>query len=137
MFDTSLHYNPLLILLLLITTILFGVLPMCALLYLVYFVLTLPLRRRERARIFLYLLKAGLDKGLAPENAIAAAASSGDRMLSSRFYDLSAYIRKGIPLSEALDKVPRLLPPRVSAMLKAGARIGDIRKVLPACNNLL
>jgi general secretion pathway protein F len=33
--------------------------------------------------------------------------------------------------------VPRLLSPQVSAMLKTGFAIGDVRKVLPACRQLL
>ena len=40
-------------------------------------------------------------------------------------------------LSQALEVVPRVLPPQVCAMLSTGDRIGDIRKVLPACRLLL
>ena len=137
MIEASSHFNPLLVPVFVVLLVLFWVVPICALLYLVYVVLTLPLRRRERARLFLYLVEAGLEKGLAPENAIATAVLSGDRTLGGCFYDLAAYIRNGVPLSGALDKVPRLLPPRVSAMLKAGARLGDVLKVLPACQTLL
>jgi type IV pilus assembly protein PilC len=39
--------------------------------------------------------------------------------------------------TQALERVPRLLPPQICAMLKTGERIGDIRKVLPACRALL
>ena len=34
-------------------------------------------------------------------------------------------------------KVPRFLPPQISAMLISGQKIGDLRKVLPACRQLL
>jgi type II secretory pathway component PulF len=40
-------------------------------------------------------------------------------------------------LADAIAAVPRLLPPQVVAMLKAGQGIGDIRKVLPACRQML
>jgi type II secretory pathway component PulF len=40
-------------------------------------------------------------------------------------------------LSNALELVPRLLPPQIRAMLITGERIGDVRKVLPACRLLL
>jgi type II secretory pathway component PulF len=40
-------------------------------------------------------------------------------------------------LGEALDKVPRLLPPQIAAMLKVGEKTGDIAKVLPACRKIL
>jgi type II secretory pathway component PulF len=49
----------------------------------------------------------------------------------------AAYLATGLRLEQALDKVPRLLPPQISAMLTAGVQIGDIAKVLPACRRLL
>jgi type II secretory pathway component PulF len=53
-----------------------------------------------------------------------------------RFHLLAAHLADGLRLETALDRVPRLLPPRITAMLKAGARLGDYRKVLPACRQL-
>ena len=38
---------------------------------------------------------------------------------------------------EALEKVPRLLPPQITAILNVGGRIGNIKKVLPAGRLLL
>ena len=60
-----------------------------------------------------------------------------DRSLGVRFHLLAAHIEGGLRLSQALERVPRLLPPQVCAMLSTGERIGDIRKVLPACRLLL
>jgi type II secretory pathway component PulF len=97
----------------------------------------LPLRRNERARIFLDLLELGLREGRTPEASISAAAASRDRSLGVRFQLLAAHLAQGLPLSQALAQVPRLLPPQVTAMLKTGERIGDLRKVLPACRLLL
>lgn len=37
--------------------------PVCAGLYLLYFLLTLPMRRTERARVFLDLLELGVKEG--------------------------------------------------------------------------
>ena len=51
--------------------VLFGLLPICAIIYGVYVLLTLPLRRAERARFFLDLLELGLCEGRTPEAAIA------------------------------------------------------------------
>ena len=47
-------------------------------LYLFYFLLTLPMRRNERARLFLDLLELGLKEGRAPGQAIMDASSSRD-----------------------------------------------------------
>lgn len=50
--------------------VMLGLAPICAVLYLVYFLLTLPLRRNERARVFVDLLEVGLKQGRTPEAAI-------------------------------------------------------------------
>jgi len=117
--------------------LLLGVLPTCAASYGIYWLMTLPLRRNERARIFLDLLELGLREGRTPEAAVGEAAASRDRSLGVRFHLLAAHIVGGMRLSQALEQVPRLVPPQVSAMLKIGERIGDVRKVLPACRLIL
>ena len=116
---------------------LFVLVPFCGGIYAIYFLVTLPMRRNERARLFLDLLELGLKEGHAPETAILRAASSHDRAPGVRFYLLAACLERGMRLTEALDQVPRLLPPRVTAMLKVGDRIGDLGKVLPACRQSL
>jgi type II secretory pathway component PulF len=117
--------------------VLFGLLPFIGAVFAIYFLLTLPLRRSERARMFLDLLELGLKEGRTPEAAIADAASSRDASLGARFHLLAAHLRQGQRLTQALEHTPRLLPPQIAAMLKTGERIGDIAKVLPACRLLL
>src|SRR6267378_45761 len=114
-----------------------GFLPVCAVIYVIYFLLTLPMRRNERARLFVDLLERGLRDGRTAERAIAEAAASRDRVLGNRFRLLAAYLEDGMRLSEALDHVPRLLPPQLRATLKVGERIGDLTKVLSACRRWL
>jgi type IV pilus assembly protein PilC len=114
-----------------------GLAPVCGVTYLIYFLLTLPMRRNERARVFLDLLELGLKEGRTPEVAIAGAAASRDRSLGARFHLLAGHLGQGLRLSEALELVPRVLTPQLRAMLKTGERIGDVAKVLPACRQLL
>jgi type II secretory pathway component PulF len=102
-------------------------------LYGLYWLLSLPLRRRERARLFLDLLEMGMNDGHSAEHAIVRAAQSNDPTLGARFHLLAAHLEGGLRLHEALLKVPRFLPPTVVAMLAAGAELGDLRRVLPAC----
>src|SRR3954463_8174628 len=102
MFDPNSATNPLVVLFVAVATLLFGVAPLCALLYFIYFVLTLPMRRRERARLFLYLLEIGLNEGRSPENAIADAAASDDYSLGKRFHKLAAHVKRGLSLGAAL-----------------------------------
>lgn len=105
--------------------------------YVIYYFFSLPLRRQERARLFLDVLETGLRKGLAPETVIRSAAQSGDRLLGVRFHMLAAWLESGFKLGQALEFVPRLLPPGVSATLRVGEELGDIRKVISACRQQL
>jgi type II secretory pathway component PulF len=117
--------------------ILLGLIPACGSVYLLYFLFTLPMRRNERARMVLDCLELGLRQGRTPELALTSIAESRDRSFGARFYLLAEHLRAGRRLSEALLLVPRLLPPQVIAMLRAGERVGDIAKVLPACRQVL
>ena len=117
--------------------VLLGLLPVCGAIYLVYFLLTLPLRRNQRARSFLDLVDLGLKEGRTPEATIIDASASHDRSLGVRFHLLAVHLESGMRLSVALERVPRLLPPQIIAMLKTGERIGDVAKVLPACRQAL
>jgi type IV pilus assembly protein PilC len=117
--------------------VLLGILPIIGSVYLIYFLLTLPMRRAERARMFLDLIEHGLKQGRTPEAALVAAANSRDRSLGARFHLLAAYLEKGLRLDEALARVPRLLSPQIRAILGTGGRIGDVGRVLPACRALL
>lgn len=123
--------------LLLLLYIVAGLLPIGGLIYLFYFLLTLPMRRNERARFFLDLLELGLKEGRTPESTIVEISASRDRTMGVRFHLLAVHLENGLRLGDALGKVPRLLPPQIRAMLKAGERIGDVTKVLPACRQLL
>ena len=122
---------------LMILLVLAGVALMAAACYVIYFLFSLPLRRQERARMFLDLLETGLTRGHSAETTIVEIAKSRDTTLGCRFHLLAAYLETGLRLSEALEKVPGLLPPELAAMLAVGDKIGDIRKVMPACRKVL
>lgn len=111
--------------------------PVAALALLAHLLLSLPLRRRERARLFLDFLEGTVSQGKPIEQTLVSISNSRDRSPGLRFHLLAAYVDQGLRLGDALQKVPRLLPPQITAMLKAGERIGDIRKVLPACRQSL
>jgi type II secretory pathway component PulF len=104
---------------------------------LIHFFFTLPLRRAERARLFLELLEGALKRGMTAEEMIFSVAQSRDQTVGLRFHLLAAYIESGVAFRDALEKVPRFLPPQVSAMLRVGEKLGDIKKILPACHEIL
>ncbi len=101
--------------------------------YGVYYVLSLPFRRRERARMFLELIDASVEHGHSVEQSIIRLSRSQERSFGVRFHLIAAHLEQGLPLLAALEKVPRMLPPTVLAMLRVGAASGDIHRVLPSC----
>jgi type II secretory pathway component PulF len=111
---------------------LLGLLPAAGVVYLIYFLVTLPMRRNERGRLFVDLLQRGLKDGRTPEATVVAAASTRDRSLGVRFQLLAAHIESGLRLGEALDRVPRAVPPQLAAFLKVGQQAGALERVLPA-----
>ena len=106
-------------------------------LLLAHFALTLPMRRAERARVFLDLLESTLQQGHPLEETLISLAHSRDLSLGVRFHLLTAWLETGLSLADALARVPHFLPPQVTAMLRAGRQLGDLLKVLPASRKLL
>jgi len=104
---------------------------------LIHYLLSLPMRRRDRALFFLDLVETVLQRGQPVEQAILAAAENRDRAIGVRFYMVAAHIEGGARLGEALEKVPRFLPPQITAILRAGEKLGDLKRVLPACREVL
>jgi type II secretory pathway component PulF len=102
-----------------------------------YFLFSLPLRRRERARLFLDLLELGLRDGRSIEQTVHELGQTGDRALGARFHLLAAHLESGLSLDQALERVPRLLPPTIVGMLRAAREAGDLPRVLPACRQRL
>jgi len=113
------------------------VLPGIGLLLAAKFFIVAPARRREAARAFLDLLEMGLLQGRSPEHTVVEVAATEDKTLGKRFQCLAERIQDGASLGPALESTPGLLPEPVTAMLQAGERLGDIRKVLPACRDAL
>ena len=102
-----------------------------------HFLLSLPMRRAERARTILDLIETALQHGEPVEQALISISQSREQSVGVRFHLFVAWLERGLRLDEGLAKVPRLLPPAIVAMLQAGQKIGDLRKVLPACRQLL
>src|SRR5439155_26891650 len=94
--------------------------PLALLSWIACFLVSLPLRRQERARFFLDLLELGLKEGHTPEQTIVAVSRSRDPSMGARFHLLAAHLETGLRLGQALDRVPRLLPLQTAAMLRSG-----------------
>jgi type II secretory pathway component PulF len=104
---------------------------------LVFYCLSLPLRREERVRFFLDLVELGLNDRRGLERTLISIAESQEPSVGVHFHLLAAHLETGLGFADALTKVPPLVPPPIAAMLGVGGKIGDLRKVLPACRALL
>ena len=116
---------------------LFILLPGGAFSVVLHFLLSKPMRRRDRALFFLDLIETVVQRGQPVEPAILSAAGNQDRAIGVGFFLVAAHIEGGARLGEALEKVPTFLPPQVNAMFRAGEKLGDLKKVLPACREVL
>lgn len=103
----------------------------------IHFLFSLPMQRAEKARLFLDLVDDALKRGQSIEGMILSLAEGKIRTVGIRFHVLAAYIESGLSFEDALKKVPLFLPPQISAMLLAGLKLGDIRRVIPACREIL
>lgn len=111
--------------------------PLIGLLYLGYFLFSTPLRRQERARLLLDLIETAVERGDSLEATLLGAAAQRERRLGQPFRRLADRLTGGLRFPQALELTPGLLPASVSAMLRAGFELGDLRKVLPNCRRLL
>ena len=105
--------------------------------WLAHYLLTLPLRRSERARLFLWTLEQGLRAGKSVGHTIVSMARRNVTALGWRLGSVADRIEDGATLEDALTSCPAFLPPHVSEMLAVGERVGNVAGVLPVCRKTL
>jgi type IV pilus assembly protein PilC len=113
------------------------IVPLTVACYALYFLVSLPLRRQERARVLVDLLELQEVQQQDPATAIKELSKTQDPALGVRFHILASYLESGMTLSDALKRVPRLLPEAITGVLQVGETLGDYRKVLPVCQTML
>src|SRR6478752_678335 len=92
-----------------------GLIPLYGFAYLLYVVISLPMRRPERARLFLDLVETGLIQGQSLERTVVSVSHTEDPSVGIRFHLLAAYIESGWNVPRALEKVPGLVPPALAS----------------------
>ena len=68
----------------------------------IWFLISLPMRRSERTQLILDLLERGLRSGRTPEQVILELADCRDRSLGKRLYRMAGLVRQGIRFDQAL-----------------------------------
>lgn len=119
------------------TLITLTVIPLGLALYVLCYLVSLPLRRQERARILIDLLSLNASDHRPLALVIQELSQTRDRDLGVRFHILGAYLEQGMSFQEAVKRVPRLLPVEIQHILTAGDVMGNFRKVIPCCQALL
>jgi type II secretory pathway component PulF len=102
-----------------------------------YYVFSLPLRRQERARLLLDLIETGLETGGGLETAVIGAVRRGGQRLGKPILELAERLAGGLPLAQALEATPGALPPPVTALLRAGAEMGELPRAITGARRLL
>lgn len=106
-------------------------------LYLIHLLLTLPMRRAERSRLFLDLIETSLNHGQPVEETLVSISQSRDPIMGKKFHRLAAQLTRDFRLGDALAKASYFLPTQIRAMLRVGERLGELKKILPACRHFL
>jgi len=109
----------------------------CGGMWLIYYLLTVPMRRRERAMVFLDIIETGLRRGATVGETLGSALAGGVRLMGQRFAEVGMLAAEGAPLGAVLREVHGFVPDSMAAMVAAGERIGDLARVLPACRRTL
>ncbi len=102
-----------------------------------YHWLTGPVRRRERALLFLDLVGYGIARGQSPERTVFELSARRETCFGSQFHLVALECSRGRRLSEALASVPEFLPSRIGKIIALGEELGDVAKVLPVCRESL
>ncbi|HUD83132.1 MAG TPA: hypothetical protein VMQ67_06495 [Candidatus Saccharimonadales bacterium] len=86
------------------TALLFGVwiALVSGVLFLIHFLLTLPMRRAERAQLFLDVIETALKSGQPVEETLISVSQSRDLSMGVRFHLLAAWLEQNLRLGDAL-----------------------------------
>jgi type II secretory pathway component PulF len=90
-----------------------------------------PYRWLCQGRQFLNALQMAKGRGISYEEALISLADHGESDLGLQFQVLACWLREGLPLHEALEKVPRFLPRPIEVLVSYGSRTGTLGDILP------
>lgn len=105
--------------------------------FIVYFLATIPIRRRDQVRLLLDLILGGLRDGRTPEETIVAVSRTRERIVGPRFHMAAALIEQGEPLISALGKVPSYVPPNVLGLLRSGTNDNGMERAALLAKNTI
>jgi len=96
-----------------------------------------PIRWLARGRMLLIAIESALEREVSVEAALVELAEKHDPELGPKFHALAAWLKEGLPLHEALDLTPGLLPRPVQSLLMQGSRTGTLTTLLPVGRDVM
>lgn len=105
--------------------------------YVIYLLISRPLKKVERAKQVLDIIEYAENKGMAPEQAIAGIYRRGDHRMGKKFDNMAFYVEKGMDMFSSLDTVPGLVPRELTSTLSIGRKTKNIKGLIPLCRELL
>lgn len=105
--------------------------------YLIYLIISRPLKRVEVSHQLLDIIEIAEKKGIAPEQAISGIYHRGDHWMGKKFDSMAFLVDEGMDLFSSLDTAPGLVPREVVSTLAIGRKTGNIKGLIPVCRDLL
>lgn len=90
-----------------------------------------PYRWLCEGRQFLNALQLAKERGVSYEEALIQIAEHGESDMGLHFHLLATWLREGLPLHEAMEKVPQFLPRPIEKLIVYGSRTGTLSDILP------
>jgi type II secretory pathway component PulF len=101
------------------------------------YLVSLPLRRREKMRVLLDLIEDGLRHGHTPEQTLRAWRLTRDASLGRAAARLADAVAGGKSFADAIEAESGVFPASVRMMLRSGHQAGNLELVIPACRGHL
>lgn len=102
-----------------------------------HYLVSLPLRRREKMRVLLDLIEDGLRHGRTPEQTLREWRLTRDGSLGRAAVRLADAVAGGKSFAEGLEQEGGVFPAPVRMMLRSGHQAGNLELVIPACRSHL
>lgn len=90
-----------------------------------------PLRWMRRARMFVNVIDAAHKSGRPVEQTLIEMAARGGQWPGIHLHVVAAWLRRGLRLHEALERVPRMLPRAIQVLIVRGSETGRLIELLP------
>jgi type II secretory pathway component PulF len=105
--------------------------------FLIYWTVSMPFRRREKALLILDLMEVGAIDKIDNNSVYPWQPKFFERKFFRQLQTLFLLISSGASFSASIKGTSLYFPPRILRMIEAGEQLGNVRRILPACKTAL